>query len=612
MLTLTILLLYLLLELEAVDAASKRLYAVRVHINNRHSTGRRAAGHDDRRGGSDGASTSTDTDERQLQHQSEEQQRVDPLLIVREGLRWSQESNDEGGGGTGGNVDGDAAAVTTSSLSTISNAGSPPVGDINDMVNQLSSDELLSSGLLMLSLDPQAAARLSGYPSIRYIEPVGSMAGRDGKYHVGPAFPPEAVSGRANSDDGDDTSRSNPATVHSEQPLSHLRQYHNRRLGPRSLQQCPNAAVQSNPQNWALDRIDQRLPVLDSQHQSSSDPRLLGRNVDVYVIDSGVNANHQEFRTDCGAGQGGGASSRVQPGINFLLDQPEDDARDSCRGHGTAVASLAAGCTLGVARSATIVPVRTNNCSGDWFVSDVIKALDWILTRASGKPGNRGIVNLSGGANGISMALDDAVAAAVRAGLLVVVAAGNEGTNACRFSPRPPGGTGQLVVGGTQWKPIDPSTLASTQPAHSAAQIAAVPPTLQAAAQTALSTGQVPPGKPGFDELAAWSNAGPCVDISSPGEAIIAADNKCSTCTASWTGTSFSAPMVAGTAASIWSAHPTWSPECVRQAVIGLSTKDVVSLANEAWSGTPNRLAYNPACGLPQEVFNGLPAECQR
>ncbi len=54
-----------------------------------------------------------------------------------------------------------------------------------------------------------------------------------------------------------------------------------------------------------------------------------------------------------------------------------------CFGHGTSVASIAAGGTLGVAPAANIVGLRVCDCAGTCPYSMVISGLNWIVTTVS-------------------------------------------------------------------------------------------------------------------------------------------------------------------------------------------------------------------------------------
>lgn len=173
-------------------------------------------------------------------------------------------------------------------------------------------------------------------------------------------------------------------------------------------------ATRPVPNAWNLDRVDQRFLPLDAKVTTPDRP---GEGVRVYVVDTGVGP-HPDL------------AGRLAPGHTTVLD---GRGTDDCEGHGTHVAGTVASAEYGLATSATVVPVRVLDCAGDGKASDVVAALDWIL--AHHPAGVPGVVNMSltGPA---SPTVDTAVRNAHAAGLLVVVAAGNDGgVDACTLSP---------------------------------------------------------------------------------------------------------------------------------------------------------------------------------
>ena len=275
---------------------------------------------------------------------------------------------------------------------------------------------------------------------------------------------------------------------------------------------------QASP-TWGLDRIDQ----VNRPFSSSYTYDQTGAGVNVYVIDSGVRASHTDL------------SGRVVAGYTAIND---GRGTSDCNGHGTHVAGTVGGTTYGVAKRATIVPVRVLDCNGSGTASGVIAGIDWVSAHhAAGAPA---VANMSLG-GGTSTALDAAVRSSIADGVTYVVAAGNENVDACTKSP------------------------------------ARVGEALTVAATTSS------------DARAWYSNGGPCVDLFGPGSSITSTSNTSDTATATSSGTSMAAPHVAGIAALRLSAAPSASPATVSWTVVGGASANVVSDV----AGAPNRLAYS-------------------
>lgn len=284
-------------------------------------------------------------------------------------------------------------------------------------------------------------------------------------------------------------------------------------------------AVQSNA-TWGLDRVDQAALPLDSSFQY---PDNGGRDVNIYVVDTGVRTTHQEF------------TGRVLPGRNFVSSggflfggSVNPDDFEDCNGHGTHVAGTAAGSTYGVAKQANVVPVRVLNCYGSGSTSAVIAGIDWV----AGNHQKPAVANLSLGGF-TSTALDTAVANAVDAGVTMVVAAGNDNANACNGSPN------------------------------------RVPEALTVGATTHQ------------DQRSSFSNFGACVDLFAPGSDITSAWYQSDTQTASLNGTSMAAPHAAGAAALYLGANPSATPGAVNVALVDDTVTGAIS---NAGNQSPNRL----------------------
>jgi cerevisin len=102
-------------------------------------------------------------------------------------------------------------------------------------------------------------------------------------------------------------------------------------------------------------------------------------------------------------------------------------------GHGTHCAGTAAGKTYGVAKNANLIAVKVISDNGQGTTSDIIDGLNWVVTNVA-STGNPSIASMSLG-GGVSDALDALVNQTVAANITVVVAAGNDNTDASGQSP---------------------------------------------------------------------------------------------------------------------------------------------------------------------------------
>ncbi|GAA3336741.1 hypothetical protein GCM10020358_10480 [Amorphoplanes nipponensis] len=207
-----------------------------------------------------------------------------------------------------------------------------------------------------------------------------------------------------------------------------------------------------------------------------------------------------------------------------------------CNGHGTHVAGTVGGTTYGVAKAVRLVGVRVLNCSGSGTNAGVIAGVNWVTQNAR-KPA---VANMSLG-GGVSTALDNAVAGSISSGVTYALAAGNSSANACNSSPSRVASA--ITVGAT------------------------------------TST----------DARASYSNYGTCLDIFAPGSSIKSDWYSSNTATNTISGTSMASPHVAGAAALVLSANPSFTPAQVRDNLVGRATANKVT---NPGTGSPNRLLF--------------------
>lgn len=145
---------------------------------------------------------------------------------------------------------------------------------------------------------------------------------------------------------------------------------------------------------------------------------MTGAGVEVFIIDSGIYLDHDEFE------------GRARCGYNVVA---EEDCNDSL-GHGTHTAGTVGGAHYGVAKDVTLTAVKVFSKSGRTTVSSIVSGLNYVASRKFFARWTPMVANLSLG-GGASHALNDAVKNTVDAGVTVVVSAGNSGQDACSFSP---------------------------------------------------------------------------------------------------------------------------------------------------------------------------------
>ncbi len=264
---------------------------------------------------------------------------------------------------------------------------------------------------------------------------------------------------------------------------------------------------------WGLDRIDQRTAAVDGSYTYDS----TGAGVTVFVVDSGIRSSHTDF------------GGRVVSGHDFV--DGDADASD-CNGHGTHVAGTIGGAVHGVSKQVRLVSLRVWGCDGRGWMTDAIAAFDWAVAHKQGPA----VINFSGGGEAYA-AMDEATARASAAGIATVVAAGNDGADACSTSP--------------------------------------------ARAPAAITVAAVQQG----DSRAGYSNYGSCVDIFAPGSSVLSSTVDSDTSSGHLSGTSMATPHVTGVVAGHLQTHPSATAQQVWAAVNAAATPGAVTDARSEQAG---------------------------
>ena len=193
------------------------------------------------------------------------------------------------------------------------------------------------------------------------------------------------------------------------------------------------------PTGWIVDdgqtRLDHVAAVVGADQMRNRG--YTGRGVGVALVDTGV------------VPVKGLTSGNVVNGPDLSFESQAEDRRFlDTFGHGTHMAGIIAGndpATLlgerfqGIAPGARLTSLKVASAEGAVDVSQVIAAIDWVVTHRNDDPANPiRVLNLSYGTDGIQDyrvdPLTHAVENAWRAGIVVVVAGGNSGTDQPRLN----------------------------------------------------------------------------------------------------------------------------------------------------------------------------------
>lgn len=283
----------------------------------------------------------------------------------------------------------------------------------------------------------------------------------------------------------------------------------------------------------------------------------------VAVIDSGVAYNHPDLKANIWHNPGEIAGNGIDDdhdgyvddavGYNFVSNNgnPVDDD-----GHGTHVAGIIGAVgdngvgVSGVDWHVQIMPLKFLDASGSGYMSDAVRALNFAVAHGAK------IVNASFAGGGSDPAMAAAIANARAKGVIVVAAAGNDGTDNDANPVYPANYSGDNVV-----------------------SVAAVDQN---------------------DRLPSFSDYGAkTVDIAAPGVGILSTlpNGRYG----SYSGTSMATPFVTGALALVWDLHPTWTYKQVIAAVLNTADR-LPALAGKVATGmldVAKAVAYDSGTNTP-------------
>lgn len=258
-----------------------------------------------------------------------------------------------------------------------------------------------------------------------------------------------------------------------------------------------------------------------------------GENVDVYVIDTGVYIEHEDFE------------DRATFGKSFVRDRKSDEEiRKDDNGHGTHCAGIIAGKKYGMCKQCHIIAVKVLDRGGSGTMSDVIAGIEWAVNNVADS-NKKSVISMSLG-GGFSEIMNRAVDSATSRGIHVVVASGNSRDDTCDYSP--------------------------------------------ASAETVVSVGATD----SLDNMAEFSNYGNCTHIFAPGVQIDSTWINGPDSHSALSGTSMAAPHVSGAIGSLLSKpeYADLSPKEMREKLQKIATKNIIKDIPKDLD-SPNLLLYN-------------------
>ncbi|OIW28080.1 subtilisin-like protein [Coniochaeta ligniaria NRRL 30616] len=271
-----------------------------------------------------------------------------------------------------------------------------------------------------------------------------------------------------------------------------------------------------------------RLSHADAGEASYVFDSTAGEGITAFVVDTGILVSHSEFQ------------GRATFAANFVNDVDTDE-----NGHGSHVAGTIGGRTFGVAKRVSLVAVKVLDADGSGTNSGVLAGMNFVVSNVTASNlAGKAVMNMSLG-GGRSRAINDAINALTAAGVVPVVAAGNENQDTANTSP---GSAPAAITVGA----IDQKT----------------------------------------DAKASFSNFGRGVDIFAPGVNVQSVGITSNTASATLSGTSMASPHVAGLAAYLMALEGLTNVDAVVRRMQQLAQATGATVKNNA-ARTTNLIANN-------------------
>ncbi|WP_267639279.1 S8 family peptidase [Haloarchaeobius amylolyticus] len=281
-----------------------------------------------------------------------------------------------------------------------------------------------------------------------------------------------------------------------------------------------HAIAQTEP--WGVDRVD-----ADVAHANGE----TGSGADIAIIDTGIDSDHPDLQANLGEGYavtgcGDGGFACFFSGNSNDCYEPWDDDND----HGTHCAGIAGADdntedVVGVTTEATLHAVKVLDCAGSGSYSDIAAGIEYVADQGWD------VASMSLGGSS-SQTVKDACQYAADAGVLLVAAAGNDGS--CTDCVGYPAAYDTVIA--------------------------------------VSSTNQ-------NDELSSFSSQGPEVEIAAPGSDIT---STVPGGTATFSGTSMACPHVAGAGGHLMASGQSASEA---RSTLGSTAEDIGLAENESGNG---------------------------